>query len=285
MNLSFISPHVSSMDIGHYHTLKINRITQPGAYLTDGDEEVLLPTKYVPIGVRKGEELSVFVYRDSEDRIISTTKHPHATVNQFAFLKVKDVTPVGAFLDWGIDKDLLVPFRKQKVKLQKGFRALVYLYLDERTDRVVATAKVAKHLKRKMTLKKGAIVNLLITNSTDLGVNVIVENGYKGLIYQNDLFHDVLEGDRMKGFVKQIRPDGKLDISLRKDGLENLELGAKQILEEIKKRGGFLSLNDQSDPEEIQSVLQMSKKNFKRSIGILYKKKLINLENQGIMLK
>ncbi|MEM6813602.1 MAG: S1-like domain-containing RNA-binding protein [Bacteroidota bacterium] len=273
------------MDIGHYHTLKINRITQPGAYLTNGYQDVLLPIKYVPQGVKRGEELSVFVYRDSEDRIISTTKHPYATVNQFAFLKVKDVTSIGAFLDWGIDKDLLVPFKKQKVKLQKGFRVLVYLYLDERTDRVVATAKVAKHFKKEMTLKKGDTVNLLITDFTDLGVNVIVENCYRGLIYQNDLFHDVLEGDRIKGFVKQIRSDSKLDISLRKDGLENLKLGAKQILEEIKKQGGFIPLNDQSDPEEIQSVFQMSKKNFKRSVGILYKEKLINLESHGIILK
>jgi len=270
------------VNVGTYHILKVDRLTQPGAYLTDGKTDVLLPTKYIPHGTKEGQTLKVFVYRDSEGRIISTTKKPHAIVNQFAYLKVNDTNNVGAFLEWGIDKDLLVPFKEQKQKLRKGQWVLVYVFLDEKTDRVAATVKIAKHFKEDIQLSEGNRVELLITDSTDLGVNVVVENAYKGLIYENDLFHDLLPGDRIKGFVKKIRTDGKLDISLRKEGYENLEDGAQLILKELKKSDGFLPLHDKSDPEEIQSLLQMSKKNFKRSVGILYKKKLISLEPKGI---
>lgn len=273
------------MNIGQYHTLKVDRITQPGAFLTDGKTDVLLPTKYIPGGTKPGNKLKVFVYRDSEGRIISTTEKPYATVDQFAYLKVKDTNDVGAFLDWGIAKDLLVPYKEQKVKLKKGYWVLVYIYLDEKTDRIAATVKVAKYFQEDSSLNEGDEVDLLVTDTTDLGVNVVVENAYKGLIYENDLFHDIIEGDRIKGFVKKIRSDGKLDISLRKEGIENLEAGAQQILEELKKADGYLPLHDKSDPEEIQSMLQMSKKNFKRSVGILYKKKLIELVDDGIRLK
>lgn len=272
------------MNIGYYHNLKVDRLTPPGAYLTDGKTDVLLPTKYIPHGTKAGDWLNVFVYRDSEGRIICTTKKPLATLNEFAYLKVNDANNVGAFLEWGIDKDLLVPFKEQKKKLRKGQWVLVYLYLDEKTDRVAATAKVARHFREDTIHKEGDEVSLLITDETDLGVNVVVENTHKGLIFQNDLFHDVLPGDRLKGYIKTIRPDGKMDISLRREGLENLESGAQQILTELKSNGGFLPLHDKSDPEEIQAMLQMSKKNFKRSVGILYKQKLIVLQNAGIQL-
>lgn len=273
------------MDIGQYQTLKVDRITDPGAFLTDDTTDVLLPTKYIPFGTKKGDHLKVFVYRDSEDRIICTTQQPHAQVNEFAYLKVKDTNNVGAFLDWGIDKDLLVPFKEQKVKLRIGFWVLVYIYLDEKSDRVAATAKVAKYIQQETDLSEGEVVELLITDTTDLGVNVIVNNAHRGLIYENDLFHDVLEGDRIKGYVKKVRQDGKLDISLRKEGIENLEAGAQQILDELESNEGFLPVHDKSDPETIQSLLQMSKKNFKRSVGILYKKELITLQKDGIRLK
>lgn len=272
------------MQIGTYQNLKVDRLTDPGAYLTDGQADVLLPTKYIPTGTKKGDSLKVFIYRDSEDRIICTTQKPYAQVNQFAYLKVNDTSNVGAFLDWGIDKDLLVPFREQKNKLKKGQWCLVYLYLDEKTDRIAATAKVAKYFEEDITVEEGEEVDLLIANTTDLGVNVVVNNRHKGLIFENDLFHDVLEGDRIKGYTKTIRPDGKIDVSLRKEGMENLEIGAQQILDELNKNEGYLPLYDKSDPEEIQSLLQMSKKNFKRSVGILYKKRLISLEKGGIRI-
>ncbi len=272
------------MDVGTYHTLEVDRITSPGAFLTNGETDVLLPTKYIPNGTREGDELKVFVYRDSEDRIICTTQTPYAQVNEFAYLKVKDASNVGAFLDWGIDKDLLVPFREQNNKLRRGQWCLVYLFLDEKTDRLAATAKVVKYFKREITVTEGEEVDLLIANTTDLGVNVVINNSHRGLIYDSELFHDVLEGDRIKGYVKAIREDGKIDVSLRKEGLENLEIGAQQILDELQKNDGFLPLHDKSDPDDIQSMMQMSKKNFKRSVGILYKKKLITLSNSGIKL-
>lgn len=272
------------MNIGSYHTLEVDRITNPGAFLTDGETDVLLPTKYIPRGTREGDQLKVFVYRDSEDRIICTTQTPYAQVNEFAYLKVKDASNVGAFLDWGIDKDLLVPFREQNNKLRKGQWCLVYLFLDEKTDRLAATAKVVKYFKREISVEEGDEVDLLITNTTDLGVNVVINNSHRGLIYESELFHDVIEGDRIKGFIKAIREDGKIDVSLRKQGLENLEIGAQQILDELKQHGGFLPLHDKSDPDDIQSMLQMSKKNFKRSVGILYKKKLVSLPEGGIKL-
>ena len=176
----------------------------------------------------------------------------------------------------------MVPFREQKNKLRKGQWCLVYLYLDEKTDRLAATAKIAKYYNEDITVEQGEEVDLLVANTTDLGINVVINNQHKGLIYDSDLFHDVLEGDRIKGYVKSIRPDGKIDVSLRKEGLENLEMGAQQILQELEKHKGFLPLHDKSDPEEIQSLLQMSKKNFKRSVGILYKKRLISITEDGI---
>jgi len=272
------------MNIGQYQTLKVDRLTNPGAFLTDGKEDVLLPTKFIPSNTQEGDEVKVFVYRDSEDRVICTTQKPFATINQFAYLKVKDTNRFGAFLDWGIDKDLLVPFREQKNKLKTGQWSLVYLFLDEKTDRVAATAKVAKYFDEETSLETGEEIDLLIANSTDLGVNVVINNRHKGLIYENDLFHDVLEGDRIKGFVKTVRPDGKVDVSLRKEGIENLELGAQQILDELTNGDGRLPLHDKSNPEDIQSMLQMSKKNFKRSVGILYKKRLIRMIDGGIEL-
>ncbi len=274
------------MKIGKYHTLRIDRITPPGAYLSDGESDVLLPTKYIPENAKVDDEIKVFVYRDSEDRIISTTLTPHLKLHTFGYLKVKDVSSVGAFLDWGIEKDILVPFREQIGRLDIGQWYLVYLYVDEKTDRVVATNKVSKFYETiEIDLIEGQEVDLLISNTTDLGVNVIIDNKYQGLIYSNDIFHDLLEGDRTKGFIKIVRADRKIDVSLRQTGLDNLESGAVQIMEALKNNEGYLPLHDKSAPEDIQLELQMSKKNFKRSVGILYKQKLIDLEKNGIRLK
>lgn len=273
------------MKVGQYHTLRLDRITPQGAYLTDEETDVLLPTKYIPKDAIVDDELCVFVYRDSEDRIISTTLTPHLTTNQFGYLRVKDVSSVGAFLDWGIEKDLLVPFREQVGRLDVGQWLLVYLYVDEKTDRVVATNKIARFYETmEIGLEEGEEVELLITNTTDLGVNVVVNNTYEGLIYANDIFHDLLEGDRTKGYIKKVRADRKIDVSLRQTNLKNLEQGATQILDALKKKEGYLPLHDKSTPEDIQLELQMSKKNFKRSVGILYKKRLITLEKGGIRI-
>lgn len=273
------------MKIGQYHTLRIDRITPPGAYLTDEETDVLLPTKHIPQDAKVEDRLKVFVYRDSEGRLISTTLTPNLELNQFGYLKVKQITKVGAFLDWGIEKDLLVPFREQNGILKEGQWILVYLYIDEKTDRIVATNKVSRFYEtQEIDLEEGQEVDLLITSDSDLGTNVIINNAYRGLVYENDIFKDILEGDKMKGYIKLIREDNKIDVSLRKVGLENLEEGAAHIIAELKSNDGFLALHDKSDPEDIQLHLQMSKKNFKRSVGILYKQKLIKLEKAGIRL-
>jgi hypothetical protein len=273
------------LKLGEIQSLRIDRITSPGAYLSDDEEDVLLPTKYIPRVAGVDDFVDVFLYRDSEDRLIATTLTPHLKLNEFGFLKVKQITPVGAFLDWGIEKDLLVPFREQVGRLTVGTWILVYLYLDEKTDRLVATNKVSRFYQNAShDLEEGQEVDVMICDETDLGVNVVINNKYKGLIYANDLFHDLIEGDKMKGYVKTIRPDNKIDVSLRKGGMETLESGAEAILNELKSNGGFLPLHDKSAPEEIQVELQMSKKNFKRSVGILYKQKLITIEESGIRL-
>jgi len=271
--------------LGEIQSLRIDRITSPGAFLSDGESDVLLPTKYIPKEVDVDDLVDVFIYRDSEDRLIATTLTPYLKLNEFGFLKVKQITPVGAFLDWGIEKDLMVPFREQVGRLTVGTWILVYLYLDEKTDRLVATNKVSRFYQNTTcNLTEGQEVEVMICEETDLGVNVVIENKYKGLIYATDLFHDLIEGDKVNGYIKTIRPDFKIDVSLRKTGLESLESGAEAILNELKSNGGFLALHDKSTPEEIQVELQMSKKNFKRSVGILYKQKLIELVDGGIKL-
>ncbi|MEQ9229539.1 MAG: S1-like domain-containing RNA-binding protein [Cyclobacteriaceae bacterium] len=273
------------MQIGQHHTLRIDRMTGPGAFLTDEETEVLMPTKWIPDEARVGDSIRAFVYRDSEDRIIATTLKPHLIVGEFGYLKVKEISKVGAFLDWGIEKDILVPFREQNGILKVGNWILVYLYVDEKTDRVVATNKVSRfYEKQNIELEEGQQVDLLITDTTDLGVNVIIDNTYQGLIYKNEIFKDLMPGDKTKGFIKAIREDNKIDVSLQKQGLDQLESGAQQILDELRNNGGYLGLHDKSDPEDIQLELQMSKKNFKRSVGILYKQKLIILEDGGIRL-
>jgi predicted RNA-binding protein (virulence factor B family) len=272
------------MIIGEKNKLKVLRFTPPGAYLEDEDgNEVLLPTKYIPSELNVDDSISVFVYKDSEDRIIATTLDPFILVNEFGYLKVKDVNRFGAFLDWGIEKDLMVPFREQIGKMDRGQFYLVYLYIDPKTERLVATQKIQSHFeKENIILEQGEEVDLLIGETSELGINVIINNKYRGLIYRNEVFDDLLIGDRVKGYVKNLRPDNKIDISLQKSGFENLEDGANKILKALDEQDGFLALTDKCAPEEIQSLLQMSKKNFKRSIGILYKKRLVKLTKEGI---
>lgn len=272
------------MIIGAYNQLVVDRFTPPGAYLLDDQgNDVLLPTKYIPGNCKKGDELEVFVYLDSEDRPVATTLSPFLTVGDFACLKVKQVNRFGAFMDWGIEKDLMVPFREQIGKMVEGNSYIIYLYLDEKTQRLVGTQKIQPYLEtEEIQLSEGEEVDLLIADSTSLGVNVIINNRYKGLIFESELFKDLLIGDKSKGYVKQVRPDKKIDVSLRPSGIENLELGASKIISLLEQEDGFLPLTDKSDPTEIQFHLEMSKKNFKRSLGILYKKRLVVIEEKGI---
>jgi predicted RNA-binding protein (virulence factor B family) len=276
------------MEVGKYNTLQILRGTSVGMYL--GDEEgndVLLPHKYIPENAQIGETIEVFIYRDSEDRLIATTLKPLILLNQFAILEVVAATQFGAFLDWGLEKDLFVPFKEQNHKLQKGQYVPVYLYLDEQTDRVVASAKVHKYFKNLdgVDLDEGQEVDLLVFEKTELGHNVVVNNLYKGLVYENETFRRLAWGDTTKGYVKLVRDEGKIDISLQPLGfLKTLEPNQKAILDKLQQSGGTLNLSDSSDPIEIQEVLEMSKKAFKKAIGVLYKDKKILIKDDSIVL-
>jgi predicted RNA-binding protein (virulence factor B family) len=272
--------------LGQFNTLTLLRITPPGAYLGDDEDNVvLLPTKYIPENVEIGDTIDVFVYLDSEDRIISTTKKPYLELHGFAALKVNQVSHFGAFLDWGIEKDLLVPFKEQKQKMEEGKRYIVHLYLDEATQRLVASSKIRKYLEfEHILVQENEEVDLLIADSTELGRNVIVNETYSGLIFKSDISRIVKFGERCKGFVKTIRPDGKLDITLEKIGFVKMESNCEKILEILKENDGIIYLTDKSDPDKIREEVGMSKKTFKNAIGMLYKQRLITLANNHIKL-
>lgn len=272
--------------LGQFNKLTLLRITPPGAYLGDDEENVvLLPTKYIPENVEIGDSIDVFVYLDSEDRIISTTKKPYLELHGFAALKVNQVSHFGAFLDWGIEKDLLVPFKEQKQKMEECKRYIVHLYLDEATQRLVASSKIRKYLEfEHILVQENEEVDLLIADSTELGRNVIVNETYSGLIFKSDISRIVKFGERCKGYVKSIRPDGKLDITLDKIGFVKMESNCERLLEILKEKNGIIYLTDKSDPDNIREEVGMSKKTFKNAIGMLYKQRLITLANNHIKL-
>lgn len=272
--------------IGEYNTLRIDRDTGVGLFLTDDEgNDVLLPNKYVPEEFEIEDKIQVFIYRDSEDRIVATDLKPLIKAGEYAYLRVKEVNDYGAFLDWGLEKDLLVPFRNQARRMQVDKSYIVHAYVDEQTDRLVASSKTNKFINEKLiALTPNQEVDLLVCGDSDLGVNVIVNNRYKGLIYHNELFQPLYPGNRIKGYVKLIREDHKIDISLQKQGYDNIEPNAQKILTTLKQNQGILSLHDKSDPDAIYQVLKMSKKTFKKAIGMLYKQKLITLENDHIKL-
>ncbi len=274
------------MKIGQFNTLTIDRDTKVGLFLTDGKEDVLLPNKYVPKVFEIGEEITVFVYLDHEERPVATTLVPYIFLNEFALLRVNYINQIGAFMDWGMEKDILVPFKEQARPMEKGKRYLVYLYMDEKTNRLVASSKSNQFLNNDViTVEKGEEVDLIISHITDIGINVIINQKHKGLVYKDEVYDDAIRtGDKMKGYIKTIRPDGKIDVSLHKQGFENIEPNSEIIMNELRASRGFLRLNDNSNPEDIKTVLKMSKKTFKKAIGLLYKEKLIEIKEDGIYL-
>lgn len=274
------------IEIGKYNTLKIDRDTQVGLFLTDGKEDVLLPNKYVPKVFEIGEEISVFVYLDHEQRPVATTLEPYILLNEFALLRVSYVNQVGAFMDWGMEKDILVPFKEQARPMEQGKRYLVYLFMDEKTKRLVASSKTNQFLSNEeITVEVGEEVDLIVSHITDLGINVIINEQHKGLLYKDEVYDETIRtGDRKRGFIKNIRPDGKIDVALQKQGFDAVEPNAEKILDELRANRGFLRLNDNSHPEDIKTVLKMSKKTFKKAIGVLYKQKLIEIKDDGIYL-
>ncbi len=273
------------IEIGKYNTLKIDRDTKVGLYLTDGKDDILLPNKYVPKEFEIGEDLIVFVYLDHEERKVATTLEPYILLNEFALLRVNYINNVGAFLDWGLEKDLFVPFREQARPMEKGKRYLVFMYEDHETGRLAATSKINQFLDNKeLTIEEGEEVNLIVSHITEIGINVIINEQHKGLMYKDEVYEDLRTGDRVKGYIKTIRPDNKIDVTLHKTGFEGIEPNAEKILDELRASRGFLRLNDDSHPEDIKTVLKMSKKTFKKAIGTLYKQKLIEIKEDGIYL-
>ena len=273
------------MEIGHYNTLKIARDTKVGLFLTDGKEDVLLPLKYIPKEYKIDDEIIVFVYLDHEERPVATTLEPYILLDEFGLLRVNYVNKFGAFLDWGLEKDIFVPFKEQARPMEKGKRYLVFAYMDEKTNRIVASSKTNQFLhNEELTVEEGDEVDLIISHITELGINVIINDQHKGLLYKDQVYDDIRLGDRLVGYIKNIRPDKKIDVTLQKMGYQNVEPNAEKILDELRASRGFLRLNDASHPEDIKTVLKMSKKTFKKAIGALYKEKRIEIKEDGIYL-
>ncbi|HEY5714885.1 MAG TPA: S1-like domain-containing RNA-binding protein [Psychromonas sp.] len=274
------------LKIGAYNELTIIKQVDFGLYLDGREEgEILLPRRYVTQDMRIGQNVSVFLYFDSEDRLIATTQKPKAEAGQFASLKVVDTNKAGAFLDWGLPKDLLVPFNQQKIPMKQGYGYVVYIYQDDISERLVASSKLDRFLdKEEAHYKVGDKVDLLIAERTDLGFKAIINNKHWGVLFPSDVFGDMGIGKKCKGYIKQVREDGKIDLTLTQVGYGKIDALAERIIQTMKLHQGYLQLSDKSSPEQIAKILKMSKGNFKKSIGQLYRKKLINIEENGIRL-
>jgi predicted RNA-binding protein (virulence factor B family) len=275
------------LDIGRDNQLKILRSTKIGLYLgNDAGDEVLLPEKYVPKHYEIGEEVTVFVYLDHEERPVATTLEPYVYRDEFALLRVNHINQFGAFVGIGLEKDLFVPFAEQPSPLEKGKRYLIYMYLDEKSGRLVGSAKTNRFLDNsEVKLSEGEQVDLIVSHKSEAGINVIVNEKYKGLLYENEVFDDAIRpGDRMTGYVKRVRDDKKLDIALQPPGYAAVESNAESILEALRASNGFLRLTDDSHPDDIKALLKMSKKTFKKAVGSLYKQRLIEMKPDGIYL-
>ncbi len=274
------------IELGNYNTLKILRETAVGLFLGDDDvDDLLLPLKYIPDEFNIGDDISVFCYLDHEERPIATTLKPLIKRNTFGLLRVAEVNEFGAFLDWGLEKHLLVPFREQQTKMIEGESYVVFCYLDEKTFRLVASSRLNKFAKNEdISLSPKDEVDLLVSRQSELGWDVIINNKYQGLVFKSEVFQPMQVGVTLKGYVKKIREDNKVDIVLKPIGHLALEPAAKRIFEQLELAGGYISLHDKSAPEEIQQMFQMSKKTFKKAIGALYRDRKIKIKNDGIYM-
>ena len=272
--------------LGRYNQLEIVKEVDFGVYL-DGDEdgEILLPKRYVPQGCQVGDILNVFIYLDMEERLVATTIEPYAQVGDFAYLQVAWVNQYGAFLDWGLMKDLFVPFREQKEKMVKGKSYLVYIYIDDESFRIMASAKIEHFLSDEFPeYQNDECVDISVWKRTDLGFKVIVDNQYSGLIYKSDIFQPISVGMSLKAYIKQVREDGKIDLTLQKSGMEKVANFSQDLYQYVKMNQGFVSMNDKTDAELIYKTFGVSKKTFKKAVGDLYKKRLIKIEPNGLRL-
>ena len=272
--------------LGEYNRLTIVKAVDFGLYLDGGDEgEILLPSRYVPKDCRIGDELDVFIYLDNEERIVATTQKPLAKVGDFAYLEVSWVNEYGAFLHWGPLKDLFCPFREQNMRMEIGESYIVFVYIDRESYRIAASAKIEHYLQKDTPpYTVGTETDLLIWQKTNLGFKVIIDNRYQGLVYEDQIFKRIHTGDRMKGYISQVREDGKLDVTLQPLGYQQARAFSDTLLQYLKNNGGFCDLGDKSDAEDIKRRFQVSKKTFKKAVGDLYKRCLIVLDEQGIRL-
>ncbi len=275
------------LQLGKRNDMTVVREVDFGVYLDGGElGEILLPARYVPENCKPGDVVNVFLYLDSEERLIATTKKTLIEVNHFACLEVKWINEHGAFLDWGLMKDLFCPFKEQKVKMQLGRRYVVYAYIDAVTYRIVASAKIEKFLSsEEPQYQPGDEVDILVYQRTDLGYKAVIDEKFSGMIFDNSIFQPVQVGDRMRAYIKQIRPDGKIDLSLQPSGRVHVAGFADELLRSLfDADGGFLPYHDKTDPDEIYAVFGVSKKTFKKAVGDLYKRHLITIGDNGLTL-
>lgn len=273
------------IEIGKYNKMRVVKEVDFGVYL-DGENygEILLPKRYVPEHCQIDDFVDVFLHLDSEDWLIATTENPFAVAGEFASLKVVAVNRVGAFLDWGLTKDLLVPFREQKHRMRENRSYIVHVYFDKKSERLCASSKLDKFLNEDITVKAGDEVDLLIVEETDLGFKAIINNQHWGLIFHNEVFQPIKTGDKVKGFIKKVREDKRIDLSLQKPGYAKVGGLAETVLNKIKEQGGFLAMNSKTSPDEIYDTFKVSKKNFKMALSNLYKQRLITIEDDGVRL-
>ena len=272
------------LHVGEYNTLSIIRERDPGLFLADEEgNEVLLPNRYVPDSFKIYDMLEVFVYLDNEERLVATTDRPYVKRNEFALLRCNQVNKFGAFLDFGLVKELFCPFKEQAFKMRTGQWYLIYCYLDEESQRLVASSKTNRFLDNsELSVKKFDEVDIIISHPSEIGMNVIVNEQYLGLIHKSDIYKDISIGDRLKGVVKKVRNDNKLDIVLSQIGYKSIEPNADAVMKLLDDNSGYLDLTDKSSPELIKEQLEMSKKSFKKAIGTLYKQRLIDIKDDGI---
>lgn len=272
--------------LGDYNLLKVVKKVDFGMYLDGGDEgEVLLPSRYVPEGCNIGDELNVFIYLDNEERLVATTLEPMAKVGDFAFLKVAWVNEYGAFLNWGLMKDLFCPFREQKMRMETDKGYIVHVHLDRESYRIVASAKVEHYFDESFPeYNHGDEVDLLVWQKTDLGFKVIIDNRYPGLVYSNQIFKEIHTGDKMKGYIDIVRDDGKIDVTLQPTGRQMTESLSETLLRYIKDNDGVCHITDKSPAEDIYATFQVSKKSYKKAVGDLYRRRLITLHDDCISL-
>ena len=275
------------VSIGKVNHLQIVKEVDFGMYLDGGEDfgEILLPQRYITPACKVDEFVDVFIYLDSEDRIIATTDFPLAMVDDIALLEVVDTSPIGAFVDWGLAKDLLIPFAEQKADLKVGDKVIVKVLLDDMTERIFGSSKLDKYLDQiPPNFENDQEVGLMIYAKTDLGYKVIINNEFWGLLYENEVFKPIQRGDFITGYIKQVRPDEKIDVYLQKAGYANIDRVAKAILEKLKAQSGYMEVTDKSSPDTIKHVFGISKKSFKKAIGSLYKQRILTIEEKGIRL-